>query len=438
MKFYDRTKELEALRKIEQLSATSAQMTVMTGRRRIGKTTLIKTAFTEIPFVYFFVGKKSETLLCAELAEIIRETLGEDLGDFSSFPRLLGAILSIAKRRNFTLVFDEFQNIAYTRASIFSDIQDVWDSNKGESHINLVICGSLYSKMKQIFEDKEEPLYGRATARFKIRPFDIATLKTILADHNPGYTAEDLLCLYMVTGGVAKYVEQLMTRGAVTKDGIIRDVFSLGSYFLGEGQEMLRDEFGKDYGNYFSILSALSSGETSRGDVKSYTGLEAGGYLDRLEKDYDIVSRRRPYLAGENTKNVEYVIADNFLNFWFRFIYRYRSAVEVGNLEWLQQKVLADYESYSGPILERFFRQVYAETGLYNTVTNYWRKKDGKDEIDLIAVNDTEKSIVIGEIKRNPEKIDLHVLEKKAASIVAHHKKWSVSYIGLSMKDMLP
>lgn len=438
MKFYDRTKELEALRKIEQLSATSAQMTVMTGRRRIGKTTLIKTAFTKIPFVYFFVGKKSETLLCAELAEIIRETLGEDLGDFSSFPRLLGAILSIAKRRNFTLVFDEFQNIAYTRPSIFSDIQDVWDSNKGESHINLVICGSLYSKMKQIFEDKEEPLYGRATARFKIRPFDIATLKTILADHNPGYTAEDLLCLYMVTGGVAKYVEQLMTRGAVTKDGIIRDVFSLGSYFLGEGQEMLRDEFGKDYGNYFSILSALSSGETSRGDVKSYTGLEAGGYLDRLEKDYDIVSRRRPYLAGENTKNVEYVIADNFLNFWFRFIYRYRSAVEVGNLEWLQQKVLADYETYSGPILERFFRQVYAETGLYNTVTNYWRKKDGKDEIDLIAVNDTEKSIVIGEIKRNPEKIDLHVLEEKAASIVAHHKKWSVSYIGLSMKDMLP
>ena len=438
MKFYDRTKELEALRIIEQLSATSAQMTVMTGRRRIGKTTLIKTAFTKIPFVYFFVGKKSETLLCAELAEIIRETLGEDLGDFSSFPRLLGAILAIAKRRNFTLVFDEFQNIAYTRPSIFSDIQDVWDSNKGESHINLVICGSLYSKMKQIFEDKEEPLYGRATARFKIRPFDIATLKTILADHNPGYTAEDLLCLYMVTGGVAKYVEQLMTRGAVTKDGIIRDVFSLGSYFLGEGQEMLRDEFGKDYGNYFSILSALSSGETSRGNVKSYTGLEAGGYLDRLEKDYDIVSRRRPYLAGENTKNVEYVIADNFLNFWFRFIYRYRSAVEVGNLEWLQQKVLADYESYSGPILERFFRQVYAETGLYNTVTNYWRKKDGKDEIDLIAVNDTEKSIVIGEIKRNPEKIDLHVLEKKAASIVAHHKKWSVSYIGLSMKDMLP
>lgn len=437
MKFYDRAKELESLRKIEALSATSAQMTVITGRRRIGKTSLIKEAFTAIPFVYFFVGKKSEMLLCSELTEIIRETLGEDLGDFSSFSRLLGAILSISKRRNFTLVFDEFQNIAFSRSSVFSDIQDVWDSNKEESRINLVICGSMYSKMKQIFEDKEEPLYGRATARFKIRSFDIETLRTILLDHNPDYTSEDLLCLYMVTGGVAKYVEQLIIRGAVTKEDIIKDVFSPGSYFLGEGQEMLRDEFGKDYGNYFSILSALATGETSRGEIKSYTGLEAGGYLDRLEKDYDIVSRRRPYLAGENTKNVEYIISDNFLNFWFRFIYRYRSAVEVGNLEWLQQKVLADYETYSGQILERFFRQQYAESGLYNTIANYWRKKDGKDEIDLIAVNDAEKSIIIGEIKRNPAKIDLHALEEKAESVVSHHRKWSISYVALCIDDVM-
>ena len=435
MRFYDREEELLALQKIEALSASSAQMTVITGRRRIGKTTLIKKAFTGIPLVYFFVGKKSETLLCAELAEIVRDMLGEDLGDFHSFPRLLGAIMSLSKRKNFTLVFDEFQNIGLVRESIFSDIQDVWDSHKEESRINLVVCGSLYSKMKQIFDDKDEPLYGRATARFKIRPFDIATLKTILSDHCPQHTAEDLLCLYMVTGGVAKYVELLMSRQAFTKAGIIKDVLSVGSYFLGEGQEMLRDEFGKDYGNYFSILSALATGESSRGEIKSYTGIEPGGYLDRLEKDYDIVSRRRPYLSGENARNVAYVIADNFLNFWFRFVYRYRSAVEVGNLEWLQNKVFSDYETYSGLILERYFRQKYAETGLYSIICNYW-KKDGKDEIDLIAVDENGKSLVIGEVKRNPEKIDLHTLEEKAAAITAHHKKWTVSYVGLSLSDM--
>ncbi len=436
MKFYDRQKEMAALRKIEVLSARNAQMTVITGRRRIGKTTLIKKSFTGIPFVYFFVGKKSETLLCGELSEIIRAMLGVDLGAFNDFPRLLGAIMGISTQRNFTLVLDEFQNLSHTRDSIFSDIQNVWDDNKDESHINLVICGSIYSKMKKIFDDKDEPLYGRATARFKIRPFTIATLKEIMKDNNPSYTNEDLLAMYMITGGVAKYVELLVTRGALTKDEILRDVLSVGSYFLDEGQEMLRDEFGKDYGNYFSILSALATGETSRGQIKSYTGMEAGGYLDKLEKDYGIIARRRPYLAGEKSKNVEYSISDNFLNFWFRFIYRYRSAVEVGNLDWLIEKVQADYETYSGLVLERYFRQAYAEAGRYNLVTNYWKKKDGKDEIDIIAVNEADKELVLGEIKRNPEKISLSDVKDKAQGIVLHHKRWNVRYVGLSLLDM--
>lgn len=427
---------MEALRKIEALSEHDAQMTVITGRRRIGKTTLIKKAFTRIPFVYFFVGKKSETLLCGELVEIIRESLGEELGVFSDFSRLLKAIMGISKHRNFTLVLDEFQNLSHTRGSIYSDIQNVWDDNKEESKINLVVCGSIYSKMKKIFDDKDEPLYGRATARFKVRPFSISTVKEIMRDSKPDYTNEDLLAMYMITGGVAKYVEQLVTRGALTKDEIIRDALSVGSYFLDEGQEMLRDEFGKDYGNYFSILSALATGETSRGEIKSYTGVEAGGYLDKLENDYGIIARRRPYLAGEKSKNVEYSISDNFLNFWFRFIYRYRSAVEVGNLEWIKDKVMADYETYSGLVLERYFRQLYAETGRYNLVTNYWKKKDGKDEIDIIAVNEADKELVIGEIKRNPEKIDLTELTEKAQGIVLHHKRWGIRYVGLSLKDM--
>jgi AAA+ ATPase superfamily predicted ATPase len=436
MKFYDREQEMEALRKIEALSEHDAQMTVITGRRRIGKTTLIKKAFTRIPFVYFFVGKKSETLLCGELVEIIRESLGEELGVFSDFSRLLKAIMGISKHRNFTLVLDEFQNLSHTRGSIYSDIQNVWDDNKEESKINLVVCGSIYSKMKKIFDDKDEPLYGRATARFKVRPFSISTVKEIMRDIKPDYTNEDLLAMYMITGGVAKYVEQLVTRGALTKDEIIRDALSVGSYFLDEGQEMLRDEFGKDYGNYFSILSALATGETSRGEIKSYTGVEAGGYLDKLENDYGIIARRRPYLAGEKSKNVEYSISDNFLNFWFRFIYRYRSAVEVGNLEWIKDKVMADYETYSGLVLERYFRQLYAETGRYNLVTNYWKKKDGKDEIDIIAVNEADKELVIGEIKRNPEKIDLTELTEKAQGIVLYHKRWDIRYVGLSLKEM--
>ncbi|MDE6409883.1 MAG: ATP-binding protein [Muribaculaceae bacterium] len=435
MKFYDREIETETLRRIEATSKEYAQMTVLTGRRRIGKTTLIKHAYEKSRMIYFFVARKSETLLCQELSDTIRDVLDEDLGNFTSMARLFASIMQIAKRRHFTLVFDEFQNFKYVNESFFSDMQNIWDSNKNAAHINLIVCGSLYSMMTKIFDDRKEPLYGRATSRMRLRAFPLATLQEIMRDNNPSYTPDDLLAFYMITGGVAKYVEQLHILGAFTKENIINAVLSYGSYFIDEGKELLSDEFGKDYGNYFSILSAIAGGFNERGEIKSYTGIEAGGYLDKLEKTYDLIYRYRPYLASENSRNVRYGIKDNFLNFWFRFIYKYRSAVEIGNLDYLREKVNKDYSTFSGSILERFFRQKYRETGLYNIVTNYW-EKDGRNEIDLVAVNEVEKEIVIGEVKRNPKRIDLHGLEEKAAKIVSKRKGWNIDYVALSLEDM--
>jgi len=442
MKFYDREAEMAALKRYEALSSENAQMIVMTGRRRIGKTTLIKHSFTSIPFLYFFVGKKSEHLLCQELVEIVRDVLNEDIGDFTSFRRLFEAIMSISKRKNFTLVLDEFQNLKIAGEAIFSDIQNVWDSNKEDSRINLVICGSIYSRMKKIFDDKDEPLYGRATARFTIKPFGTSVLKEILCDHNPDYTPDDLLTLYMVTGGVAKYVELLMTQKAFTQDAIIDTSIDIGSYFIDEGKELLSDEFGKEYGNYFSVLAALAGGNTYRGDMTSYVGFETGGYLDKLENDYNVVARVRPYLSGEQSRNVRYYISDNFLNFWFRFIYKYRSAVEIGNMEYVKKRIESDYAVYSGLVLEKWFRQSYMETGEYNIVTNYWEKGSKgepgeKNEIDLIAVNEVDRKIVIGECKRNESKINRKDLAAKSVRIAEHHKGWAIDYIGLTLKNMI-
>lgn len=435
MKFYDREIETETLQRIEETSREFAQMTVITGRRRIGKTTLIKHAYEGREMIYFFVARKSETLLCQELTETLRDVLGEDLGEFTSMARLFAAIMQIASRRHFTLVFDEFQNFKYVNESFFSDMQNIWDANKEKAKINLIVCGSLYSMMTKIFDDRKEPLYGRATSRIRLRPFPLHTLREILGDHNPDYTPDDLLAMYMITGGVAKYVEQLVSHRAFTKEAIIKDVLSFGSYFIDEGKEVLSDEFGKDYGNYFSILSAIASGFNERGEIKSNTGVEAGGYLDKLENTYDLLYRYRPYLASENSRNVKYGIKDNFLNFWFRFIYKYRSAVEIGNLNYVRDKVMADYDTFSGWVLERYFRQSYRETGLYNIVTNYW-EKDGANEIDLIAVNEADKEIVIGEVKRNPGRINLHKLEEKSQTIIQKKKGWTVSFVALSLDDM--
>lgn len=434
MKFYDRKKEKLALRSIEGKSSSFAQMTVVTGRRRIGKTALIRHSFTEIPFLYFFVGRKSEAMLCEELCGIVREALHEDLGDFTSFARLFGAVMNLSKRRNFTLVLDEFQNIKYANETLFSDIQNIWDANKDESWLNLVLCGSVYSMMTKIFDDAKEPLYGRATNRIQLKPFSIATLKEILADGNPDYTPDDLLTFYMLTGGVAKYVEQLVMDGAFTHEAMVRSAFSFGSYFISEGYEMLRDEFGKEYSNYFSVLQAIAEGNTERGDIKNVTGIEPGGYLDKLEKTYNLVSRHRAYMQPEGTRNVKYFIRDNFLTFWFRFIHKYRSAIEIDNFEYVKNKVLADYNTFSGFMLERYFRQQFAEIGCYNIVTNYW--KGGSDEIDLIAVNEADKHLVIAECKRQSKRIDLGVLRNRAQDIIAKHRRWNIEFQGLSLEDM--
>lgn len=435
MKFYDREKESEALSRIESISKDFAQMTVITGRRRIGKTALIKHYPKNIPFIYFFVGRKSEAMLCQELAEIVNETLGEELGDFASLSKLFAAIMSLSKRKNFTLVFDEFQNISGINPSFFSDMQNIWDSRKDESQLNLILCGSIYSMMRKIFDDKHEPLFGRATHKIRIEPFTINTLKNILSEYNPDFKPDDLLAFYMISGGVAKYVEQLVMQSAFTKDTIFDAITQTGSYFIDEGRDVLSEEFGKEYSNYFSVMAAIASGKTTRGEITSHIGLESGGYLDKLEKEYNLISRQRPYLQGENTRNVRYFINDNFLNFWFRFIYKYRSAIEIGNSDYVRNKIAADYETYSGFILERYFRQTYKESGLYNIVSNYWNRS-GKDEIDLIAVNQNDKQIVIAECKRNRQRIDLETLKENSATIMDAHKKWDVQFIGLSLDDM--
>ncbi len=154
MKFYDREIETRTLREIEEISHEFAQMTVITGRRRIGKTTLIKHAYDPNKIIYFFLARKSEALLCQELTETIRDRLGEEIGDFTSMSRLFSTIIQIAKRKHFTLVFDEFQNFKYVNEAFFSEMQNIWDSNKDEAKINLIVCGSLYSMMSKIFDDK--------------------------------------------------------------------------------------------------------------------------------------------------------------------------------------------------------------------------------------------------------------------------------------------
>ena len=434
MKFYNREKELAYLRKIGEDAVRSSRMTVIVGRRRIGKTKLIKEAYPQR--VYLFISKKNEALLCEEFVTIIQNELGiEVFGTFDKFRDLFAYMMNLAKNTPFTLVIDEFQEFLAINSTLYADMQNIWDSHKDRSHMNLILSGSIYSLMKKIFEDKKEPLFGRADHKIHLKPFGVETLQEILADNHPGYSDEDLLSFYILTGGVAKYVELFVDNGALTFEAQLAMVFDENSLFIDEGKNLLIEEFGREYTTYFSILSLIASSKTSRSEIESILGKNIGGYLDRLENEYTLIKKIKPIFAKEGSRTLKYEIIDNFFHFWFRFIYKNRSAIEIENYAYVRSIVQRDFATYSGRFLEKFFIERLKTTGAFSAIGTYW-EKGNQNEIDIVAVNEDEKKMLIAEVKRNPERIDLKRLEKKSEKLLQKHRGYEVVFRGFSMEDM--
>lgn len=437
MRFYNREEELEILAKNREQSANQSVMTTLIGRRRTGKTSLLLKSVEGTRHLYLYVSKDNEQMLCKKFQEQATATLGIQIfGQTSSFGELFEQLMRYGTDNNYTLIIDEFQNFLSINKSIPSSIQDVWDRYKDRARVNLILCGSIYSMMKRIFENGDEPLYGRRDSNMRLLPFSISTLKQILADHNPNFVAEDLLCLYMLTGGVAKYVALLMDAKATTKDKMLRCALAPDSPFLSEGTELLVSEFGRDYGTYFSILQLIAGGMTTQSEIDSIIGKNTGAYLNNLHVDYTFISKNTPILSKPGARNIKWQIDDPFLRFWFRFVYPYQGLIESNRTELLVQYVSDNYAQFTGKTLERLFHDRMWQSGQYTRIGNWWDKK-GEQEIDMVALNEFDKTCVIAEIKRNPKKLSLSNLETKAATISSEIKEYSIKYQLLSLDDIL-
>lgn len=438
MKFVDRTRETSSLQAIREKSLEHAQFTVLTGRRRIGKTSLVFHAYKDTPFLYFFVSKKSESELCAAYQQEIATKLGIPmLGRVMRFADIFEYIMQVSKQQPITLFIDEFQEFMRINASVYSDMQRIWDINKEEAHINLIVGGSVQTMIHQIFENKKEPLYNRQTSMIRLKKFPPAVLKEILANHNPDYTSDDLLALYSFTGGVAKYVELLMDNDAITRDKMIETIIQPDSVFLSEGKNLLIEEFGKDYGVYFSILTAIASGHSQRSQIEDIIGKEIGGYLTMLEDTYGLITKHKPLFATTNS-NIRYRLDDNFLIFWFRFVFKYNYMLEIDAFDALRQIIRRDYETFSGKMLENYFKEKMAEEQQFTQIDNWW-SRNGETEIDIIAINELTKQAVFCEVKRQSKELDPSSLETHTSEFLIatrQLKKYTISHQGLSMQDM--
>ncbi len=439
MKFVNRTEEIANLKEILHLSKTNAQFTVVTGRRRIGKTSLVWEAYKEETILYFFVARKTENDLCNDyLTEIESKLNIPMIGKVEHFSEIFEYLMKLSVERPITLFIDEFQEFFKVNKSVYSDMQRIWDMYHTKARINLIVCGSIFSMMTKIFKDKKEPLYNRQTRFMSVKPFTTSVLKQILSEYNPNYTAEDLLALYSFTGGVAKYVQLLINAGATSKAEMINQIVKSDSTFLGEGKAILIEEFGKDYGIYFSILSAIASGKTSRSEIEHVIGKEIGGYLTKLEKEYEVITKKQPIFEKTSTKNVRYTIEDNFFTFWFRFIHKYNYMLEIENYDSLKAIINRDYETFSGLMLERYFKRMLIESKEYTRIGSWWDRK-GENEIDIVAENELNNEVVFFEIKRNKDNFNANLLNEKVKTFIRATGKYGDYTINqrlLSLNDL--
>lgn len=178
MKFYNRTNELAELQRIQKLSFNDhSRLTVVTGRRRIGKTSLIMRAVESTPTIYLFVGRKNEATLCSEFIPAISQSLQIYVPEgIRTFRSLFQFMMEQAIDNAFNLVIDEFQEFSNINESVYSDMQNIWDQYRRKSRMNLIVSGSIYSLMQKIFQNSKEPLFGRADNIIKLSAFDLSTL----------------------------------------------------------------------------------------------------------------------------------------------------------------------------------------------------------------------------------------------------------------------
>ena len=405
MKFYNRKEELQLLEKLSQ--KPGFKLIVIYGRRRIGKTRLIRQFLENKDYTYIFVPRyKTKDMFLDDVA------MNSDVPRFSTVYDLVKFLFE-TKRHVF---FDEFQNFHYIDKGIYSDIQQLVDEYKTkEQDIDVFISGSSFSLMKKIFVDYAYPLYGRADILLKLSPFDIGTVHEILKDKKIK-SKEDLIRYYAVFGGIPKYYEFLEIPGTLPFIELARTLFfdKRMPLLKDEGRTVLVSEFGGEYRTYFSIMEAIASGKTTVAEIASiFEGKSstASRYLDILRKEYEIVVRETPILQDpRKSRSGIYRIKDPFLRFWFAFVKRYESYYEQEQTARLFKMFNENFDSFMGLAFEEISKKFLEEhTSIlpfsFDRMGRQWgRVKDapgGKNtyEIDIVAVNEETKDILFVECK---------------------------------------
>lgn len=418
-KFIGRTSELKTL---EKEYHREAGFVVIYGRRRVGKTTLIKEFIREKNAMYFLATEELESENMKNFVNTFSRFSGMDylenakFADWESIFRIFAQYKPEEKK---ILVIDEFQYLISVNPAFASIFQRIWDTFLSDSNVMVVLCGSLISMMLKEVLSYESPLYGRRTAQIKLSPLNFSEFCL----NYEGMSFEDLVKLYSITGGVPKYME-LLNESADIMENIKTEILQRGSFLYEEPIFLLEKEV-KNTMTYFSVIKTIAAGNHKLSDIASALEVKSNflsPYLGVLI-DLEILEKRTPATERfpDKSRKGQYYIKDNFINFWFRFVAPYKGELEIGNMEPVIRKLETNMtDSHVSFVFEEISRQSLRSSGIpyvFNRIGSYWEKTV---EIDVCAVDEADKVCVLGECKYWKKSVDMKVysqLREKSQSI---------------------
>lgn len=438
--FIDREEELETL-EIEY-DREGSSLVILYGRRRVGKTTLISEFIKNKPALFFLASEESEAQNRMEFKNKAADFIGSDLlrnASVSNWDTIFKAIMETPFAQKPVIVLDEFQYIGKSNPAFPSVFQRIWEEILKNRSVMVILCGSLISMMASQTLTYNSPLYGRRTAQICLKQIPFRYYK----DFFPNKTEKECIEMYSVTGGVPKYLESFSPEKDIFT-AIRRHVLNRSSYLYDEPNFLLQQEV-SEIGSYFSILKAIASGNRKLSAISTALEIKATGlskYLKTL-MDLDILEREVPVTeeTPEKSKRGLYRIKDNYLRFWFAFIYPNRSFLESGNIGIVMDKIkkglIGNHTSFVYEDICRDKMWKLNAEGVwsfqFSKVGRYWNHHT---EIDIAAIDPEGSNLIVGECKYRNEPTGaniLYALEEKAAQVEWNKNDRKVWYVLFSI-----
>ena len=393
--FVNRTEELKFLEKMYK--EKKANLIILYGRRRIGKTELIKQFIKNKKSVYFLADSRTDYFNIKELQKEMGDYLDNDLfkkAKIEDWFELFKEFVKL-KNENVIICIDEFPYLIDSNKAIPSIFQKIWDLILSKTNIFLILCGSSISMMEKHTLNYKAPLYGRRTGQWNLQPLKFKHLSSFLSS----YSKEDLVKVYSLTDGIPLYILEL-DRKLNFFDNLREKVFKPGRFLYQESEILLKQEF-REPANYFSILKSIAFGRNKYGEICSFTNLDkslVSKYVDNLIL-LEIIKKEFPVTQKKETRNASYVFKDNYFNFWFRFIYPNKSEIEGGQN--ILKQIEKSFNQYLGFIFEKVCKEFLIENNKllpfrFKKIGRWWHKDK---EIDLVALNEDKKEILFMECK---------------------------------------